>query len=128
MQTLRHFFSRIARFFRALTTPTAKRRIRNALVQAANLIEIALPIVELVAAATPSKADDEIVALIRRYALPIALPAGPMTDDEKSVFLRRSATELVKRQMRNRLGVPDHVVDLGVQAAFTLYKTAQQPK
>lgn len=117
MKCIRNFFRKIVDFFRG-------PKLDQALAKAYDLVQVALPIVELVARLTPTRADDEIVTLIQKYAVPLAVPERPMTDLEKSTFLRLTATNLLKRELAGR-GVPDSVIDLAIQTAYVAFKNRE---
>lgn len=117
MKSIANFFRRIIDIFRG-------PRLDQALAKAYDLVQDALPIVELVAKLTPTRADDEIVALIRNYAIPLAIPERAMTDLEKSTFLRLTATNLLKRELAGR-GISDSVIDLAIQTAYVAFKNRE---
>lgn len=87
---------------------------------ASHLAEKALPYVELVAKLTPTRADDEIFALARRFGL-FADEGRTMTPADKEHLLFDAAVAAMKKKL-DTSGVPDSVVDLAVQAAYTAFR------
>jgi hypothetical protein len=120
MKFIRTILAKIASLF----TPAGQKKVQVAMATAYDVMLQALPIVELIASLTPTRADDEIVAMIRKYALPIPLPEGPLSDLDKQNYLANAAFLLVKEQVK-AAGVPDNVIDLGVQMAYTAWKAAR---
>jgi hypothetical protein len=120
-KAIKSFFSKVAALF---TTPEGQKRVNDALTKAYDIMQVALPICETIASLTPTKTDDEIIALVKKYALPLALPDRPLTDGEKANTLRYAATSLVKQELVS-VGVPANVIDLGVQLAYSALKANQ---
>ena len=126
MKTIKKFLSRVVDFFAGLATPEGQKKLNEALSKAYDLLGQALPIVEMLAKLTPTRADDEIVALIKTYAIPLSVPDHPMTESDKAYFLRQSAVTLLKRELKDHTSVPDNVIDLGVQLAYSAFKATSR--
>lgn len=79
----------------------------------------ALPIVEAIAAITPTQADDEIIALFKKYALPgvekyLAFPPG-----QRGIALSDAA---VSELAKDFPGTPTYLLKLAVEQAVAKYK------
>jgi hypothetical protein len=112
MNTIKAFLYKIASVFRS-------NQLQVRLAQAYNILKDVLPVVEEITALTPTRADDEIVALIWHYVLPPA--ETPMTDQEKADYLKNTAVTVVKREL-SQAGVPDSVIALAVELAVQVVK------
>ncbi len=112
MNAIKTFLYKIISAFRS-------NQLQTRLAQAYNILQTVLPIVREIAALTPTRADDEIIALIEHYALPKV--ETPLTDQQKADILRNSAVTLVKREL-NRAGVSDSVISLAVEQAVQVVK------
>lgn len=123
MNILKKFFRAIANLF---STPEGRQRIEKALSATYELVQVAMPIVQLVAALTPTRADDEIVALIYKYALPVAIPREPLTDAEKGAVLKTAAVTILRNQLHSPPA--DSILDTAVQMAFLAFKNAEEPE
>lgn len=111
MNKILQFFKSIAVFF---TGPGA--RIAETAVRVAT---VALPIVEAIAKMTPTRTDDEIIALFKSYVVPnmeiyLALPVA----DRGPALLAAATTELQRRYP----SLPIHQVQLAIQMAYTQFK------
>src|SRR5258708_27810999 len=94
---IKSFFSKVAKLF---STPEGQKRVNDVLTKSYDVMTIALPICEMIAANTPTRNDDEVLALVRKFALPLALPTDrPLTDTEKARTLRYAAPSLVRGQL-----------------------------
>jgi hypothetical protein len=116
MNAFKKFFSRCIAFFKS-------PKLDKALATTYDVMQIAMPFVEVIAQMTPNKADDEIVAVIKEFAVPVAVPTSPMTDLEKSMFLKTAAVTAVKKEV-NKADVPDSVINAAVELAYLAVKSA----
>ena len=85
------FFQRVFGFFTSDKAQAIAKKIQE-------YMQAALPVVEFIASITPTRADDEIIALFKRFALPqveayLALPAG----DRGAALIAAAQSELQKR-------------------------------
>ena len=124
LKGIKSFFCKVAKLF---TTPEGQAKVNAALSATFDVIQEALPVCELIASLTPTRADDEIIALIKRYAVPLAIPAKPMTDLEKSMYLKTSAVTVLKSNL-NYAGVSDKVLNAAVEVAYLAYSAAKTDK
>ena len=92
--------------------------------QVAALVVKALPIVELVAAATPTRSDDVIIALFKKYGLPWLGTYLGMPQDQRGAALLRAASTLLGRVVP---GTPTHILDAAVQLALVGSRAAAAP-
>jgi hypothetical protein len=93
--------------------------VRSALDSAVKLVPKALPIVADIAAMTPTRSDDEILALFTRFGMPyvdqyIALPV-----QDRGVALAKVATAQLKQIAP---AYSSNIIDTAVQLAVTAYK------
>jgi len=126
------------------------KRIEKGAAVVADLLQKALPVVKLVAAMTPTKADDEVIALIEKYALPINFdPTQPLQEGTKYAALRAAAACLLKGELTQAvldagaegilLGgfelksvkdvdkIPTSYIDEAVQSAYRAWKDSVTP-
>lgn len=105
-------------FFKNIWKWATGDKVRNALAKVDKLVEVALPIVKEIAALTPTRIDDEIIALLEKYRLPvdayIALPS-----DQRGAALMAAATEEMKRLYPN---LPINQLQSAIQLAVTILK------
>lgn len=107
----------LARFFRRLIGLFRKAEI--ALSQIETLIPDALFIVEMIAKATPTRADDDIVQLAREYAL------GPVVIAQLHAGNRDEALRMIARvalQKHVRLSIKDSVANAAIELAYTVFR------
>jgi hypothetical protein len=89
---------------------------------AVDLTKTVLPIIERIAAVTPTRSDDEIVRLFCEYAVPqvdawLALPS-----EQRGRALMQVATIQLKRLTPDPA---DRIIDLAVQLAFVQFRADQ---
>lgn len=89
----------------------------KALKQVQDLLPQALEVVQLVAEATPTRSDDEVVALLKKESL--ALPAF----GNKENLLRLIARTLLSRRVG--LKISDNVANAAVELAVVVFKSKQ---
>ncbi len=110
------FFKRVGGWFGNSTS------VKKVLDQAYGLLSQALPIVEEVARLTPTRGDDEILALIRKWKLKLHVLS--YTDDRgRALFLHEIAAAVLKRRFPER---SNSVIDLAVQLAYTTWRARQR--
>src|SRR5947209_8009812 len=110
MKFLKSFFARLGGSIKALFTPEGQKKAMKALGEAEALVQQVMPIVEMISAATPNKADDEIVAIVKRWAVPITIPSGHLTDEEKGAMLLQTAVTAAETTVAETSGVPTSVI------------------
>ncbi|MFN0165603.1 MAG: hypothetical protein ACKV22_04155 [Bryobacteraceae bacterium] len=92
------------------------------LLKARNLVGAALPLVQALATLTPSRSDDEIVALFTQYSLPyvdrfLALPA-----EKRGLALMDAASTLLGRQ---HPGTATRILNAAVQMAYMAFRSKE---
>lgn len=97
---------------------------RRVLQEIMQISEAALPVVEVIAALTPTLADDEIIRLWKMYALPMAhanawLQLPP--SDRKGALLEAATQQLAKQYP----DIPIHKLQTAIQLAVTKLKADQ---
>jgi len=86
---------------------------------AIDLIALALPIVERIAAFTPTRSDDEIVRLFRDYAIPQAETWLALPREQRGRALLQVAAIQLKRVTPD---AADRIIDLAVQLAVVQFR------
>ena len=87
------------------------------------IVPVALPIVEMIAKATPTRADDEIIALFREHGLPwVEYWLGPPVE-KRGAALFQAASLLLVRLVP---GMPMNIINAAVQIAYTAWKAEQK--
>lgn len=82
------WIKKIGSFFARLFSKKTAAAIQRGIEACAPYIETALSICTAIAAMTPTRADDEIIALIKRYAVPVVWnPAGDRGDVLRDIAL-----------------------------------------
>lgn len=112
LDKLKSFFTKVGNYF---TSGKADADLQKVAVY----IPYALPVVKEIAALTPTRADDEIVALFERYGLPevqkyLALPA-----EERGGVLARVATKILAKAFPN---APERLLTSAVQLAYVGFR------
>lgn len=74
MKFIGSFFKKVGLAFASLFTPAGQKKALAALGQAEALVQEVLPVVEMIAACTPNKIYDEIVAWSSGGAFPSPFP------------------------------------------------------
>lgn len=105
----------IGNFFKSLFNPQTAAAIQRGLEAAAPYIGPALEVVKLIAAVTPTRADDEIVKLIERYVSPVVLTPEA---DRAEVLRKIAVAELEKRFP----GVAERVLNRAIEIAYGALK------
>ena len=116
LQKLRSAFSKLADWF---SSPSGQRTLNRI----AELAQAALPIVETVAALTPTRADDEIIKVYKYYGLPVVESwlADPPAD--RGLALLDLATNVVQKRFPS---VPTRLVQAGVQMAYVQFRESKE--
>jgi hypothetical protein len=104
---MKQFLKRVASYF---GSDAATRDMQRA----AGMIATATAVVESVAILTPNRADDEVVALFQRYALPEVERWLGLPPEERGKALLFAASQQLSRLYP---GTASRVVDLAVQMA-----------
>lgn len=91
-------------------------RAEAALTKAVELVPKALPIVQTIAALTPNRADDEIVAAFARYARPFSDEYLARPREDRGYLLLQLATEVLAAECPN---IATNVLNTAVQLAVT---------
>jgi hypothetical protein len=110
----------ISSFFHAVANIFRSDKAKRAFELASQIVPVALPIVEQIAALTPNRTDDEILAAFEHFGMP-AIPAGIA---DPGAALLALATAVVGEKMPP--GTPKSILQLGIQAAVTGMKSSAQ--
>lgn len=84
----------------------------------------ALPIVDLIASLTPTRADDEIVATFRRFGVPLADFWLSVPQSRRGPALLELATEVLRKDNQ---GAPTHQLQAAAQNALVLLRAGVRP-
>ena len=109
MKTIRNIIQKIASFF-------SSGKAEAALNQAAVLVPKAAPIVKEIAALTPNRTDDEIVAAFERFGVGGAATYLSTPPARRGYVLLQLATEALASEFP---GVATNVLNTAVQLAVT---------
>lgn len=106
-------FGGVLKVFSAFRSDKAKAAFGTVM----SLVTQAMPIVEVVASLTPTMADDEILALFKRYALPSATARQflALPQEDRGPALLKVASAALAREVP---GTPTHILDSAVQLAL----------
>ena len=106
-----NWLKKIGRFFRELFSRETADAIERGIEAAVPYIRPALELVKIIAALAPTRANDEIVRLIERYAVPIVLTPGA---DRGAILRQIAVAELQKRFPE----VPERVLNRALEIAY----------
>jgi hypothetical protein len=109
MKTVKRLMARLGAFF---TSGAAE----EGLTKAADLVPMAVPIVQSIARLTPNRADDEIAAAFAVYAVPLAESWKAVPAEKRGYLLLDLATQVVGRKYP---GVATNILNTAVQLAVT---------
>lgn len=121
----------IERFFRKVGQRIKEiwnRRDASAhLLRALAIVDKAFPVVERIAAWTPNRTDDEIVALIRRFRLKLPHRGKALSDDLRIAALQGAALALLREQL-DLYGISerDSILRLALEAAYAVWVAEQE--
>jgi hypothetical protein len=109
--SMKSFFSALGRFFKRLFSKETTEAIGR-------YVEAATPIVEMIAMMTPTRADDEILALLKALKREgLFDPAIPRED-----ILRRVAVSMLSERFP---GVAGRWMNLAVELAYNAFKESK---
>lgn len=100
-------------------------RALDDIARAAELAKKALPIVTFVAALTPTRADDEIIALFKKYTIPGVEAWLALPKEQRGRALMQAAASQLKRVAPDEA---DRVIDLAVQIAVVQLRSQEAGK
>lgn len=109
----------MSKFFKAVFDLLKRWFSKETAAKIGKLTEAAFPIVELIASMTPTRTDDEIIAMLRALGLDTAWN----TALEPEEVLRRAASAALIKQLP---GTPDRQANLAVEAAYNAWVEANQ--
>ena len=125
MKTIKKFLSRVVSWFGSLASPEGQKRLNHVLVTAYDLLDQAMPVVETIAAFTPTRADDEIVRLVKIYLPHVTVPAGPMSEEVKAGLIRAAAVSELTARLANKTGIPTSTLNLAIELAYSAYRSTK---
>ena len=100
------------------------KKVESALKQAEGIVKYALPIVASIAAMTPGRTDDEIVAAADHYMFgDIDVLLYGTTEDALRNLTRFALSESLRSQLKTDLAeAKDHILNLAIELAYSAYK------
>lgn len=113
---MKKVLSAIAGFFRRLFSKETADALNSALQEAAPYVEMALPIVRQIAALTPTRTDDLILAAYDAYGLKDLWDSSK----PKDVMLRDLAVAVVRNAAKT--DVASRILVLAVELAYSTYR------
>jgi hypothetical protein len=135
--------------FGAVTKLFSKENLKKAdavAKQIKDLIQFTLPAVELIASLTPTRADDAIVGIIKRFMLETPIPEDGKFDPATVQGVLMSAARTVVRQnlsaaileagekglkigntyVKNETDIPDSVINAATNAVYAVLKNGMK--
>ena len=112
---------RVLNWFKALWRWAMNDHTIAVLRRVDDMIGLALPIVKQIAALTPTRSDDEIIALLEKFQLKVAYWLQLPQAERGPVLLHVATTELQKRYP----DAPINQLQSAVQLAVTVMKANQ---
>lgn len=121
-------FKAVANFFEKVIgfviSKKGREKIAAALHQAQELLTPAFAACEMIASLTPTRSDDQIIAVAKRYALGVVTPEMLTNDAIVSGLLKHAA--MVELQHLTGSTADPRVLDLAIQSAYLVYKQADR--
>lgn len=122
----KRFFYRVSSHLNTAFGPDGAVRADAALDQVRELLPMALGVVQRIAVLTPTRTDNEIVALLREYKVDVSIPRGrKLSDRERALLLFAAASVALTNLSPNTVG---SVIDAAVQLGYTAWKAGQPPR
>lgn len=109
----------IVKVYKFITGDKAKAAIDKAV----SMVPQALAIVQAVAALTPNRTDDEIVALCKAYALPWVEKYLAVAQEKRGLVLLDAATQVLAKQFPN---ATTSILNAAIQVAYTGWRAEQE--
>lgn len=111
-----------AKVIRFILSPAGRDRVAKALEQVQEFLESgwAMQAVKVIAELTPTRADNEMLALVQRYGLGFVTPDMLRNETFVNGLLKKAA--IYELQRISGLKVSNTVLDLAVQAAYIAYQ------
>jgi hypothetical protein len=111
--------SKIVKLLKKIGGFFASDKVQTAITTAATVAEAALPVVAVIAAMTPTKADDQILAAYRNYGIPVCETLLKTPPEKRGYALLDLATQVLQKQFPK---LPVNVIMTAVQLAVTAVK------
>ena len=116
MTFLNKIFGPLARYFRS-------GKAERDLATARKMMPRAIPIIEAFAAMTPTRADDELVALFKKYGLPGIDGFLDLPVEKRGLALLDGASVVLGRMFP---GTATRLLNASVQLAYTAWRAEQE--
>lgn len=136
---IKRLFEPLRKFF---GNPESMRKLAHYANVVSDLVRFALPVVNLIATLTPSKADDAVLAVVNRFMVPVDLDLSkPLSSTTKEALLMKAASAALRGEIEDAIeatggaglllggeyfktieAVPQHLIDTAVQNAYTAFK------
>lgn len=136
------FFNKIIQNLKNFFSGETFQKVENAAFSVAQLLQYALPAVEAVAKMTPTKTDDEIVAMVKRLEMDVELDLSkPLNTYEKQAYLTGAARYILQGKLKNAIlsaggagltigsqkitkvtDIPDNWLNSAINITYTAFK------
>lgn len=136
------FFSKIIDSLKKFFAGETFKKVESAAIAVSQLLQYALPAVEMVAKMTPTKSDDEIVEMIKKLNMPVELDLDkPLNTYEKQAYLNGAARLIIQGNLKdailsagraglslggqkivNATDIPDNWLNSAINMAYTAFK------
>jgi hypothetical protein len=113
--------------YRFVVSDEALEKAEAAARMVVEVSEKVLPIVRTVAALTPNKADDMIVALVERLQVKVNAHLE-MSDEEKSAALKACAVKLARKTYPALEAIDDATLYAAIDLAYKLFRDMKLPE
>lgn len=137
------FFNNIVKILKKFFSGDTFQKVENAVKAVSELLQYALPAVEIVAKMTPTKTDDEIVAMIKRLEMDVDIDlTKPLNTYEKQAYLTGAAKFIIQGKLKNAIisaggaglsiggekitkvtDIPDNWLNSAINITYTAFKS-----
>jgi hypothetical protein len=116
---MKSFFNKLVTKLRGLLGRLPKRS-EEALLMAAELVPLTIPVVEQIAKWTPNRTLEEVLAVAKRMEVEVPLKAGEINRETLGSMLLWIATQVIRRHYPE---LPTYLIQTAVQMALTVVRT-----
>jgi len=96
------------------------KRSEDALIMAANLVPLAIPVVEQLAKWTPNRTLEEVLAAAKQMEVEVPLKVGEVNRETLGSMLLWIATHVIRRRYPE---LPTYLIQTAVQMALVVART-----
>lgn len=88
-----------------------------------DISDFVVPVIQYIAKMTPTRVDDEIIAIYKTYGLPNVEKYLSLPKEDRGAALLNAATQVTTRYFP---GVPTNVIQTGINLAVTAMKVSEK--